>query len=162
MAVASAAGAEMGALLFNVNERVNIRNILAEMENQQPATPLQTYNTIAHTKLRGTCKQQCRKAIDICLYWVRNCTVQNQFDIVWGPSAQNIGDYFTKHHTPAHHKGICKMYLHDDSSPKYIPQHMQNIRKGVLILQYLPTRQSGIMQTQPWPVHIAQPSIGNA
>jgi hypothetical protein len=38
-----------------------------------------------------------------------------------GPLAQNLGDYFIKHHTPAHHKGIHKMYINGDNTPKYIP-----------------------------------------
>jgi hypothetical protein len=59
--------------------------------------------------------------LDVRFYWVRDRAVQNQFDIGWGPSAQNLGDYFTKHHTPAHHKGIRKMYIHDSTSPTYIP-----------------------------------------
>jgi hypothetical protein len=126
MVVASAAEAEMGALFLNGIEGVNIWNILAEMGHPQPASPLQTDNTTAHTILRGTCKQQCSKAIDMRLYWLRDHAVQNQFDIGWGPSAQNLGDYFTKHFTHVHHKEIRKMYIHDDSSPKYI--HLAHVK----------------------------------
>jgi hypothetical protein len=122
MVVASAAEAEMGALFLNAKEGVNIRRVLADMGHPQPAVLLQTDNIKAHTLLHGTCKRQRIKAIDMLFYWVRDRTVQTQFDIGWGPSAQNLGDYFTKHHTPAHHKGIRKMYIHDDaSSSKYIP-----------------------------------------
>jgi hypothetical protein len=71
----------MGALFLNTKEGVNIRNILREMGNPHPATPLQTDNTTAHTILRGMCKQQRSKAIDMRFYWVRDRTVQNQFDI---------------------------------------------------------------------------------
>jgi hypothetical protein len=56
MVVASAAEVEIGALFLNAKEGVNIRNILREMGHPQPATPLQTDNTTAHTILRGTCK----------------------------------------------------------------------------------------------------------
>jgi hypothetical protein len=66
MVVASAAEAEMSALFLNAKEGVNIRNILAEMGHPQLATPLQTYNTTAHTILCGMCKHQCSKAIDMC------------------------------------------------------------------------------------------------
>jgi hypothetical protein len=121
MVVAGAADAEMGALFLNTKEGVNIRNILREMGHPHPVTPLQTDNTMAHAILRGTCKQQRSKAIDMRFYLVRDRTVQNQFGIGWGPSAQNLGDYFTKHHTPARHKGIRKMYINDMKSPKYIP-----------------------------------------
>jgi hypothetical protein len=97
MVVASAAEAEIGALFLNAKEGVNIRNILKEMGHPQPATPMQTDNTTAHGILRGTCKQQRSKAIYMRFYWVRDRTQQGKFDIGWGPSAQNLGDYFTKH-----------------------------------------------------------------
>jgi hypothetical protein len=92
------------------------------MGHLQPATPLQTDNTTAHAILRGTCKHQRSKAIDMHFYWVRDRTVPNQFDIGWEQSTKNLGDYFTKHHTPAHHKVIRKMYINDTKSPKYIPE----------------------------------------
>jgi hypothetical protein len=72
----------------------------------------------------------------MCFDWVHNRAVQNQFAIGWGPSVKNLGDYFTKHHTPARYKGICNIHI-------YI------IRKGVLILQYIPARQPVNMQKQP-------------
>jgi hypothetical protein len=65
MVLASAAEAEMGAFFLNAKEGVNIRNILTEMGHQQPATPLQTDNATTHTILRGTCKPQSSKAIDM-------------------------------------------------------------------------------------------------
>jgi hypothetical protein len=130
MVVASAAEAEIGALFLNAKEGVNIRNILKEMGHPQPATPMQTDNTTAHGILRGTCKQQRSKAIDMRFYWVRDCAQQGKFDIGWGPSAQNLGDYFTKHHPPAHHKEIRGMYLHSEHSPKSIPAAHRKTPQG--------------------------------
>jgi hypothetical protein len=100
MVVASAAEAEIGALFLNAKEGVNIWNILKEMGHPQPATSMQTDNTTAHGILRGTCKQQRRIAINMRFYWVRDRAQQGQFDIGWGPSDQNLGGYFTKHHPP--------------------------------------------------------------
>jgi hypothetical protein len=114
MVVASAAEVEIGALFFNAKEGVNIRNILKEMGHPQLATPMQTDNTIAHVILRGMCKQHRIKSIDMRFYWVRDRAQQGQFDIGWGPSAQNLGGYFTKNHSPAHHKGIRSMYIHSE------------------------------------------------
>jgi hypothetical protein len=42
----------------------------------------------------------------------RGRAVQNQFNIWWGPSAQNLADCFTKHNTPAHLKGIHMKYIY--------------------------------------------------
>jgi hypothetical protein len=121
MVVASAAVVEIKALFLNAKEGVNIRNILKEMGHPQRATPMQTDNTTVHGILRGTCKQQRSKVIYMRFYWVRDRTQRGKFDIGWGPSTQNLGDYFTKHHPPAHHKGIKSMYLHSENSPQYIP-----------------------------------------
>jgi hypothetical protein len=76
--------------------------------------------------------------MDIHFYWVRDRAAQNQFDIGWGPSAQNIGDYFTKHHSPAHHKGIRKMYIHDSKSPKYIPSAHAKLPQGCVDITISP------------------------
>jgi hypothetical protein len=143
MVVASAAEAEMGALFLNAKEGANIKNILRDMGYPHPATPLQTDNTTAHAILRGTCKQQRSKAIDMCFYWVRDRTVQNQFDIGWGPSAQNIGDYFTKHHTLAHHKVIRKMYINDTKLPKYIPAEHAKPPQGCVDIAISPRAPAG-------------------
>jgi hypothetical protein len=130
MVVASAAEAEIGALFLNAKEGVNIWNILKEMGHPQPATPIQTDNTTAHGILRGTCKQQRSKAMYMRFYLVRDCAQQGQFNIGWGLSAQNLGDYFTKHHTPAHHRRNRSMYLHSDNSPQYIPTAHKKTPQG--------------------------------
>jgi hypothetical protein len=143
MVVASAAEAEMGAMFLNAKEGVNIQNIIREMGHPHPATPLQTDNTTAHAILSGTCKQQCSKAINMRFYWVRDRTVQYHFDIGWGPSAQNLGDYFTKHHTPAYHKGIRKMYINDTKSPKYIPAAHAKPPQGCVDIAISPRAPAG-------------------
>jgi hypothetical protein len=117
MVVANAAEAEIGALFLNVKEGVNIRKVLREMGHPHPATPMHTDNTTAHDILHGTCKQQQSNAIDMRFYLFRDRAYQGQFDIGWGPSAQNLGDYFTKYHTPAHHKSIRRINFHSDKSP---------------------------------------------
>jgi hypothetical protein len=130
MICSSTAEVEISALFLNAKEGVNIRNIVQEMGHPQPATPMQTDNTTAHGILRGTCKQQRSKAIYMRFYWVRDCAQQGQFDIGWGPSAQNLGDYFTKHNTPAQHKGIWSMYLNFTNTPRYITSAHKKILQG--------------------------------
>jgi hypothetical protein len=130
MVVPSAAEVEIGALFLNAKEGVNIRNIIKEMGHPQPATPMQTDDTTAHDILSGMCKQQSSKAIDMRFYWVRDRAQQGQFDIGWGPSAQHLGDYFTKHHPPTHHKEIQGMYLHSEHSPKSIPAAQKKTSQG--------------------------------
>jgi Fe-S oxidoreductase len=130
MVVSGAAEAEIGALLLNAKEGVNIRNILKELGHTQPATPMHTYNTTAHIIICGACKQQCSKAIDMRFYWVHERAQKGQYDIGWGPSAQNVGDYFTKHHTLAYQKRIRSMYVYSDNSPEYIPAAHKKTPQG--------------------------------
>jgi hypothetical protein len=113
------------------------------MGRRLPVTPLQTYNTTTHTILCGTCKQKRRKSIDMRFYWVRDRAAQNQFDIGWGTSTQNLGDYFTKHNMLAHHKGIRKTYIHDDSSPKYIPSAHAKPPQGCVDITISPRAPAG-------------------
>ena len=37
---------------------------------------------------------------------------QKHLDIFWKPVVRNLRDYFTKHNSPAHHKGMRPIYLH--------------------------------------------------
>jgi hypothetical protein len=50
-------------------------------------------------------------------YWIKNRVKQGQFKIYLGPSFQNLADYFTKHHSPAHHKIIRNVYIHANERP---------------------------------------------
>jgi hypothetical protein len=50
-------------------------------------------------------------------YLVEDRVEQGQFNVGWAPGDTNMGDYFTKHHSPAHHKRMRPYYLHDKHSP---------------------------------------------
>jgi hypothetical protein len=69
----------------------------------RPPTPLKTYNTIATCYSNGTIKKKRTMAIDMWSYWVKDRVKQGQFHVYWDPGYQNLVDYFTKHHSPAHH-----------------------------------------------------------
>ena len=36
--------------------------------------------------------------------WLRDRLVQEQFSIQWDKGIRNMADYFTKYHSPTHHK----------------------------------------------------------
>jgi hypothetical protein len=50
--------------------------------------------------------------MDMRLYWVKDRVEQDQFNVGWTPGDTNMGDYFTKHNYPAHHKRMRPYYLH--------------------------------------------------
>ena len=49
-------------------------------------------------------------------YWVRDRFKQQHSDMFWKLGVSNLGDYFTKHHSPAHQKVMVPVYLHCTNS----------------------------------------------
>jgi hypothetical protein len=52
-------------------------------------------------------------------YWVKDRVKKGQFHVYWGPGYRNLADYFTKHHSPAHHKRIREIHIHPSEQPMY-------------------------------------------
>ena len=100
----SAAEADIGATYINGQEAVPIRTLLCEMGNPQPTTPIQVDNSTSDGFANDTIKQKRSKAINLRFSWIRNRTSQGQFLIYWQPGITNLGNYYTKHHSSAHHK----------------------------------------------------------
>jgi hypothetical protein len=113
----SATEAEIGAVFINAKEGAVLRTTLEELGNKQPPTPMETDNTTAIGYINGTITQKLTKAMGMRFYWIKDRVKQGQFRIYWGPGSQNLADYFTKHHLPAHHKRILNVYIHADERP---------------------------------------------
>jgi hypothetical protein len=113
----SAAEAEIGAVFINAKEGVVLRTTLEELGHKQPPTPMETDNNTATGYSNGTIKQKRTKAMDMRFYWIKYRVKQGQFNVYWGPGFQNLADYFTKHHSPAHHKRMRDFYIHSDEQP---------------------------------------------
>ena len=110
--MASAAEAEISATFHNGQEAVPISTTLQKLGHPQPPTPTRVKNSTAEGFANGTIKQKISKAIDMHFYWIQDRTQQRQFIIYWKPGSTNLGDYFTKHHSPAHHRIMQPTYLH--------------------------------------------------
>jgi hypothetical protein len=115
--MSSAAESEIGAVFINSKEGAVLRTTLGELGHKQPPTPMETDNTTATGYSNGTNKQKRTKAMDMRFYWIKDRVKQGQFNVYWGPGFQNLADYFTKHHSPAHHKRIRDVYIHADERP---------------------------------------------
>jgi hypothetical protein len=109
--LSSATEAETGALFYNTKEAVSLRTTLEEIGHPQPPTPIQCDNACATGICNDTVKQRRSKAIDMRFYWVRDRIRQGQFHIYWRPGKDNLADYFTKHHSPAHHQLMRPKFL---------------------------------------------------
>jgi hypothetical protein len=110
--MSSAAEAEIGAVFINAKEGAVLRTTLEELGHKQPPTPKETDNTTATGYSNGTIKQKRTKAMNMRFYWIKYRVKQGQFNVYWGPGFQNLADYFTKHHSPAHHKRMRDIYIH--------------------------------------------------
>ena len=105
--MSSAAEAELGSLYTNARKGVEERNILEEMGHPQPATPIQVDNSTADGIVNSRVQPKRTKAMDMRFHWLRDRAInQKQFRIYWKPGTQQRGDYWTKHHSPAHHRNM--------------------------------------------------------
>ena len=111
--MSSAAEAEIGAIFINCKDSEPIRTALFEMGHEQPPTPIQTDNNTATGFLNETIKQKRTKAIDMRFFWVIDRIKQNHFRVYWKSKSENLADYFTKHHSPAHHQRMRKHFIHE-------------------------------------------------
>jgi hypothetical protein len=104
--VSSVAEAEFGAVFVNAKEGTVTWTILSEMGHTKDATELKTYSSTEDDIINNTVQQKRSKAMDMIFYWVKDRVEQDQFNVDWAPGDTNMGDYFTKHHSPAHHKRL--------------------------------------------------------
>jgi hypothetical protein len=128
--MSSAAEAELGSLYMNARKGVEERNILEEMGHPQPATPVQVDNSTADGIVNSRVQPKRTKAMDMRFHWLRDRAVnQNQFRIYWRPGAQQRGDYWTKHHAPAHHRNMRGEILTPYKVVMDLRAKLQNARK---------------------------------
>jgi hypothetical protein len=115
--MSSAAEAEIGSIFSNAKEAAPLRVILEEMGHNQPPTPIQTENSTAYGILNNKLNQKRSKAMDMHFYWVRDRIKQKQYRVYWEPGGENLADYFTKHHSPTHHREMRRQYVHNKLVP---------------------------------------------
>ena len=109
--MSSAQEAETGAGFFNAKEILPLRTALEGLGHPQGPTPLQFDNKVATSILNDEVSQRRSKAMDMRFYWLRDRVKQHQFHVHWKRGTHNIADYYTKHHSPSHHKIMRKIVL---------------------------------------------------
>ena len=109
--MSSATEAELAALYIMAREAVYIRIILEEMGHKQPPTPIQTDNAMADAVINGKVQPKRTKAMDMRFHWLRDRECQQQFKFFWRPGKTNFADYWTKHHSAAHHVKVRHEFL---------------------------------------------------
>jgi hypothetical protein len=127
--MASAAEAEVGA------DAVSLRSTLADLGHPQPPTPVKTDNSAAVGIFNNTIKQHRSKAMYVHFYWICGRVEQGQFIIFWRPRTEKLGDYYTKHHSLAHHRLMRPTFLLPSSRGSiYAHGNRPASCEGVLIL----------------------------
>jgi hypothetical protein len=104
--VASTAESEVGSCFQKAQSCAPLRVTLAELGHIQPQTPLRTDNSTAFGILNKTIKQKRSKGMDMRYHCQIDRVHQKQFDVYWRPGRENLGDYYTKHHSAQHHKDM--------------------------------------------------------
>jgi hypothetical protein len=102
--VSSVDEAKFGAVFVNAKEGTVTCTTLSEMSHKREATALITDSSTLDGIINNTFQKKCSRAMDMILYWVKDRVEKNQFNVGWAPGYTNTGDYFTKHHSPSHHK----------------------------------------------------------
>jgi hypothetical protein len=111
--LSSAAEAELGGLYSNAKKAAYFRVTLDEMGHPQATTPIQTDNACAAGIANKTVKQRQSRAVNMRFYWVQDRVEQGEFLVYWSPGIDNDADYWTKHHSPSHHRRMRSRYLHE-------------------------------------------------
>lgn len=109
--MSSATEAELAALYIVAKECIYIRLILEEMGHPQPPTPIQTDNKTAEGVINNKIQPKRTKAMDMRFHWLRDRETLRQLRFYWRAGTLNLADYFTKHHSAAHHKSVRGEFL---------------------------------------------------
>jgi hypothetical protein len=110
--MASASEAETVALFHNGQEIAHMCQILKELDYQPSPTRLTTDNSTADGFTNKCTKIKHSKAMDMRFFWIQDKVQQGELAVHWLQGEDNLADYFTKHHAPAHHIQMRPIYLH--------------------------------------------------
>ena len=111
----------LAPFFHNTKEVTPLRTTLEELGHPQQPTPVLVDNSTAVGLANDMVTQRCSRTIDMRFYWIHDRVNQNQFHVYWAPAHLNLADYFTKHHTPSHHRQMCKYFVYTTASPKFLP-----------------------------------------
>ncbi len=119
--VASAAEAELGALLLNCKRAAIFCVMLEELGHPQSPIPVNCDNSTAVGIANNTVKRQRSHTMEMRFFWVADPVKQRKYGIKYFPGKENIADYQSKHHTRAHHVAVRPRYLHEPTSVRELP-----------------------------------------
>jgi hypothetical protein len=117
------------------------------MGHPQPKTPVHCNNATAVGIGNNTIKQQRSCSMEMRYYWVGDKVAQDMYTFCWHPGQENLADYQSKHHLGLHHQAVQPWYLHQDNSPRFLPQALRpSALKGCV-----GTLKDGYLRKVPFP-----------
>ena len=109
--VCSAAEVECGGVFHNCQKAIVIHRALEALNHPQKPTEVKTDNSTAAAFVHSTMRSKKSKTWDMRWNWLRQKMQQRQFNIIWDKGTRNKADYFSKHHSPMHHRSVCSDYI---------------------------------------------------
>ena len=109
--IPTAMEAELGTLFINSKLATQLHYTLAKLGHPQPPTLIQTGNLTAYGVVMNKIIQWATKAMDMHFHWLCDPKQQQQFRFNWQLGNTNSANYWTRHHTAAHHKLMHQVFL---------------------------------------------------
>jgi hypothetical protein len=109
--LSSAAEDEVGSIFINAKEVVPFRVPTASHSYSD-----RQFDRIWDSEQQSQSETVQSNGHDIC-YWIKDRIEQGQYRVYWEPGSYNLADYFTKHHSSAHHKIMHGQYVQNLHAP---------------------------------------------
>jgi len=109
--VSSLAEAELAGLFIIARKEVHLRQILTELVHPQTKTPTQMDKSTAEGVINSKIQPKLIKLMDMHFEWLKDRETKEQFRFFWRAGKTNLADFFTKHHSLAHHRYMCADFL---------------------------------------------------
>ena len=116
----------MVSLFVNAQYAAPIGTILIDINHLQPTSPIQLENFTAVGIANEAIKYSIPKSMDIRFYCIWCIINQDQFIVYWKSRKDNLGDYTTEHHYPAHCIMARPVYLNETEGSKIMIQGCVN------------------------------------
>ena len=101
----------MTGLFQNGHTAVAIGRLLESLGHKQEPIGIKTDNKTANSFVHTTMRIKRSKTWDMRYNWLREKATRKILNIFWDKGIHNLADYFTKHHSPAHHKLMRDKYI---------------------------------------------------
>ena len=109
--VASSAESETAVAFHNAQFALPIRYMLSQLGHPKPPTPFRIDNQATTNFIKNNINEKKFKYWNMRFYWLRDQSINNNFQFYSDKSTNNIADFFTKKHNIQYHVSSKNKYL---------------------------------------------------